>query len=284
MQVMSKNQPKRFGIRSLLTIFFVLFLSATASAGDVSCINLPEWDPKATYLGGDQVQYKSIAYEAKWWTQGDNPAEHSSNWAVWTNLGACQPMNPVVITYPANGTQFNNFELIPVYVDIPYIDTVIDRVEFYANGIKYGEDKTAPYEIHDLIPVSHGDVELVAKAVTPSGLMIVSDPVHINLIGLEMPRIIIPAKEYVVQQENEIIPEGDMNAFYQVKFYINGTLIGTDTNYPFSATWVPPYAGSYVLTVEGFMSENQTVKEFANVDVLASPCGAEPQLAECGIY
>lgn len=37
-----------------------------------------EWDPETIYDVGDRVMYDTVAYEAKWWTQGDSPAARSS--------------------------------------------------------------------------------------------------------------------------------------------------------------------------------------------------------------
>lgn len=41
---------------------------ATLKAG-----TYPEWSEKVVYDGGDRVMYKGTPYEAKWWTQNENP-------------------------------------------------------------------------------------------------------------------------------------------------------------------------------------------------------------------
>ena len=40
------------------------------------------WDSAAVYLGGNRVVYNGNTYEAKWWTQGENPGQ-SGQWGVW---------------------------------------------------------------------------------------------------------------------------------------------------------------------------------------------------------
>ena len=40
------------------------------------------WDANTVYNGGDRVLYNGKTYEARWWTQGDNP-EESGEWGVW---------------------------------------------------------------------------------------------------------------------------------------------------------------------------------------------------------
>lgn len=49
----------------------------------------PAWSPTQIYTGGDRVMLEGIAYEARWWTQSDNPAAGqvdpgNSPWRVLT--------------------------------------------------------------------------------------------------------------------------------------------------------------------------------------------------------
>jgi len=48
----------------------------------------PAWSAGAVYLGGAGVSHDGRAYEAKWWTTGENPAQ-SGQWGVWKDLGPC---------------------------------------------------------------------------------------------------------------------------------------------------------------------------------------------------
>lgn len=47
-----------------------------------------EWSASDIYTRGAQVAYSGIIYEAKWWTQGDNPAS-SGQWGVWKLVSEC---------------------------------------------------------------------------------------------------------------------------------------------------------------------------------------------------
>lgn len=62
--------------------------SGGSSSGGGSCSGLAVWNASAVYNGGDQVQHSGVKYQAKWWTQGDNPAQ-SGQWGAWENLGSC---------------------------------------------------------------------------------------------------------------------------------------------------------------------------------------------------
>ncbi|PAE94062.1 5'-nucleotidase C-terminal domain-containing protein [Shouchella clausii] len=46
------------------------------------------WDKTAIYTAGDRVEHEGDFYEAKWWTQGENPAA-SGRWDVWKKATDC---------------------------------------------------------------------------------------------------------------------------------------------------------------------------------------------------
>lgn len=47
------------------------------------------WDVGAIYLGGDLVSQSGKEYRAKWWTQGESPAD-AGQWGVWEFISDCQ--------------------------------------------------------------------------------------------------------------------------------------------------------------------------------------------------
>ncbi|WP_157236249.1 carbohydrate-binding protein [Chitiniphilus shinanonensis] len=62
----------------------------------------PAWAAAAVFSGGQRTTYNGRNYEAKWWTQGDNPAQ-SGQWGVWKDIGACGNGTPLP-TPPATPT------------------------------------------------------------------------------------------------------------------------------------------------------------------------------------
>ncbi|WP_165875298.1 PKD domain-containing protein [Natrarchaeobius chitinivorans] len=44
----------------------------------------PQWDPDAVYTSGDRVAYDGSAWEAQWWTQGDEPGSYE--WGPWEEV------------------------------------------------------------------------------------------------------------------------------------------------------------------------------------------------------
>ncbi|WP_019276981.1 glycosyl hydrolase family 18 protein [Vibrio coralliilyticus] len=57
---------------------------AKKDTGGGTCTNA--WDSGAVYNGGDQVTWDGKVWEAKWWTQGDDPSQ-SGQWGVWKEIG-----------------------------------------------------------------------------------------------------------------------------------------------------------------------------------------------------
>lgn len=43
----------------------------------------PQWDPEAVYVAGDRVQVGLVPYEAKWWTQGQEPGTSVPGGSPW---------------------------------------------------------------------------------------------------------------------------------------------------------------------------------------------------------
>ena len=53
------------------------------------CPGLAVWDAGTVYVGGNQVQHNGNQYQAKWWTQGQDPASNSGPWQVWSLVEPC---------------------------------------------------------------------------------------------------------------------------------------------------------------------------------------------------
>ena len=52
------------------------------------CRGISDWSATKVYLRGDKVSVNNVAYEARWWVQGENPTS-SGPWGPWKNLGPC---------------------------------------------------------------------------------------------------------------------------------------------------------------------------------------------------
>ncbi|SEN15323.1 chitinase [Actinacidiphila rubida] len=59
----------------------------TTGGGGTTC-TVASWSSSAIYTGGNTVSWKGHNWQAKWWTQGEEPGT-TGEWGVWQDLGAC---------------------------------------------------------------------------------------------------------------------------------------------------------------------------------------------------
>ncbi|MDN3656733.1 metallophosphoesterase [Ferruginibacter paludis] len=88
----------------------------------------------------------------------------------------------VTITSPSNSSTVNTSNTILLNATATDADGTITKVEFYNNGVKFGEDSTAPYSFtgNEIEP---GNYVITAKATDNSGASTVSDTVRVTVTG-----------------------------------------------------------------------------------------------------
>jgi chitinase len=80
----------------------VAVVPMAASSAAAACFEA--WSSSKVYTNGMSVSYQSRNYTAKWWTQGEIPA-NSGQWGVWADKGSCEtggtaPTTPPPTTRP----------------------------------------------------------------------------------------------------------------------------------------------------------------------------------------
>ncbi|GAA5042702.1 hypothetical protein GCM10011506_45460 [Marivirga lumbricoides] len=146
--------------------------------------DVPAWDPAKAYNGGALVSYEGNTYEAKWWTQGDNPAQ-PVDVGVWKLIGPCgdgeEPENQsptVSLSSPANNAAFEAGVSLSITATATDSDGTVSKVEFFNGTSKLGEDTTAPYS-YSWSNVAEGTYTLTAKATDNDGSVSTSAAVNI---------------------------------------------------------------------------------------------------------
>ncbi len=88
----------------------------------------------------------------------------------------------ITITSPSNNSTVNTSSTILLNATATDADGTITKVEFYNNGVKFGEDSTAPYSFtgNEIEP---GNYVITAKATDNSGASTVSDTVRVTVTG-----------------------------------------------------------------------------------------------------
>ncbi|MGY3795536.1 Ig-like domain-containing protein [Aquimarina sp. 433] len=119
-------------------------ISITVTGGD-SCTT-PAYVDGQVYVGGDRVSYQGNEYEAKWWTQNNDPVTNREN--VWKLIGPCgggQSAPQVSITSPASGQSFIQGNTVTISANASDADGTVSKVAFYVDGNMIAEDTSVPY-------------------------------------------------------------------------------------------------------------------------------------------
>lgn len=64
-------------------------VQSSAVASVAGCNGVAAWASSTIYTGGNKASRNGVLYEARWWTQGQDPVVNSGPDAVWINKGAC---------------------------------------------------------------------------------------------------------------------------------------------------------------------------------------------------
>ncbi|PSL44911.1 chitinase [Chitinophaga niastensis] len=63
-------------------------VTVTGSGGN-TCNGIPVWSSSSTYVAGNQAVYNGKVYNAKWWTQGDQPDINTGDGKPWAYVKDC---------------------------------------------------------------------------------------------------------------------------------------------------------------------------------------------------
>ncbi len=106
-----------------------------------SCNGVPAWTATAIYTSGQRAQVNGFIYEAKWWTQNQNPETNSGGDGPWRPIGPCVPPGPT--PNPGSGlaqvvsqTQFNQMfpNRNPFYTYQGLLDAAATFPDFAGTG------------------------------------------------------------------------------------------------------------------------------------------------------
>ncbi|MFZ6012440.1 MAG: Ig-like domain-containing protein [Bacteroidota bacterium] len=283
---------------------YALTTKATDNAGGTSTsavINIsvtsgcttPAWNAATAYNGGAEVSRNGNRYQAKWWTQGEDPVLKSGPDDVWRLLGPCgNNVNPSAsITAPANGATFAAPACITINVSASDTDGTIAKVEFYQGSTKLGEDTTSPYSF-SWCSVGAGSYSLTAKAIDNAGGIGTSSAVSVTVTGNNNPSVSIttPANNASFTAPASVTINASASdsdgTIAKVEFFQGSTKLGEDASSPYSFTWTNVAAGTYSLTAKATDNASGTATSSAvNITVNGSDnCSTIAQYVENGGY
>lgn len=234
-------------------------LSDPLPAAFTACTD-PAWSATNVYLGGARVSYADKIYEARWWTQGENPELRSGEWDVWKYIGPCGGtgnVNPTAsVTAPAAGSVFTAPASVTLTASATDSDGTVANVEFFNGTAKLGEDSSAPYSF-TWSGIAGGSYTVTAKATDNAGGTGTSAGVTFTVntgSGNVAPvaSVTSPAAGTVFTAPasiaiNAAASDSD-GSVAKVAFYNGSSLLGEDTSAPYTYTWTNVAAGTWSLT------------------------------------
>ncbi|WP_226665711.1 glycosyl hydrolase family 18 protein [Microbulbifer aggregans] len=257
-------------------------LSAGHSYAAVDCDGLPVWNASDSYSGGTQVQYNDNAYKANWWTQNHNPETHSGQYQEWSLVDSCSgevivdPLPPTgSITAPTAGSSATENDNVVIQVSASDTDGQVESVAFYVDGALIATDTAAPWEAN--WTAAAGTPEFTAVITDNDSLSTTTAAVSITVEAevIEGPQA--PSVSLTAPADGSSHTTGDAvtisatasdsdGTVTQVEFFVDGSLIATDTSAPYSASWTAAL-GDHVISAVATDSDDLTASAESNVSV-----------------
>ncbi|WP_105101653.1 glycosyl hydrolase family 18 protein [Microbulbifer pacificus] len=264
-----------------LGLLTAAMLSAGHGYAAVDCTSLPVWEAGPAYSGGAQVQYNNNAYKANWWTQNQNPEQYSGQYQEWTLLGPCEgdvdPLPPTgSITAPQNGSTVTQNDNVVISVSASDPDGQVTAVEFFVNGSLLETDTAAPWAA-SWTAATAGTATLTARIVDNDNLSVTTAPVSVTVeedvvVGPVAPSISLTSPAHgsshitgtdLTLSASASDSDGSVS---KVEFFVDGSLIATDTSAPYSTQWTATL-GNHTITAVATDNDELTASAEADIEV-----------------
>ena len=163
----------------------------------------------------------------------------------------------VTITNPVNNATFAPGGTIEIRAAAQAPYGTISKVEFYAGTTLLFTDTESPYG-YEWSNVPLGNYTLTAKATSNTGVVAVSDLVHVSVVASKPPVVNItsPANNTTFAAPaninvSAVATDPDANGTVsKVEFYVNNALLFIDTKSPFTYSWTDVPVGNYTFTAK----------------------------------
>ena len=242
------------GSTSLVNTPVTIGASATTTIGVISTVRF--------YVNGASVGSSTVfPYSTTWtptavgtYTLTALGTDSFGNVGASSSVSVTINASPSVsITGPVGGTlvPVNSLTTISASASASTPGATISSVQFFANGVSIGTDTTAPYTA-SWTPTSSGTYSLTAIATDSASVTATSTAVSVPAGTAPSVSITSPANAATVSvnatQTVLATASSATGVVASVQFFANGTSIGTDSVYPYTASWTPATPGTYSLT------------------------------------
>ena len=180
--------------------------------------------------------------------EGDVWVYKPIGWVAPTDLD--QPPT-ASITAPAASSNLTLNAPISIAVSASDPDGAVTHVRYLANGVTIGETVASPHTT-TWTPTAPGPFILTAIATDDQGSSTTSTPVTVTVGSAPVVSITSPAAGAILAAGSPTTLTANASdadgTITSVKFFANGSLIGTDLSAPWSIAWTPGSPGPYSLT------------------------------------
>ncbi len=182
----------------------------------------------------------------------------------------------VTVTNPLSTQTYGVGSAVPFTVTTSGGNGPIAQVQFFINGAPLSTDTASPYAA-TWTPVASGTYSLLAVATDSAGVSSNSSSLSITITGNSAPTVSLStptagASLIAGSAVSLVAAASDADGTVTgVRFLANGTIVGTGSSAPFTATWTPTAAGVYSVIAEATdNSGNVTSSTAVAVTVLAN--------------
>jgi sulfur relay (sulfurtransferase) complex TusBCD TusD component (DsrE family) len=204
----------------------------------------------------------------------------------YVTSGAVNAPPDVTLTSPAAGQSFVQGTAVTLSATASDSDGTVSRVEFYANGVKLGEDTSAPYS-YSWAGAPVGSHTLAAMAYDNAGASKTSASATISVSAPNVaPTVALtsPAAGQSFVQGTAVTLSATANdsdgTVSRVEFRANGMKLGEDTSAPYSYSWAGAPVGSHTLTAMAYDNAGASkISAAVTISVTASVPNAPPAVA-----
>lgn len=185
--------------------------------------------------------------------------DDSDNFTCESNFLVNQPPT-ISLTSPANNTNVTKGNAVNISANAADSDGTVIRVEFYAGTTLLGYDIAAPYSFA-WTTTAVGTFAITARAIDDDSAATTSQPVTVNV--LPSPNNVPPTVTITSPKNNATVyrvfgtiiranASDSDGTITKVEFYVGSTLLGSDTESPYTFLWKPSSTGNFTLTARAY--------------------------------
>ncbi|MEA3447520.1 MAG: Ig-like domain-containing protein [Bacteroidota bacterium] len=174
----------------------------------------------------------------------------------------------VEIINPVDAQVYSSLATLNIDADASDFDGSIANVEFFYNGNSIGIDNTSPYSVNWSIP-DYNTYELSAIATDDLGAQTVSEIVSIYVTTPPEVELTKPLNDTTIYGLSTFTIEASatdsIGTVAFVEFYIDGSIVGTDSTAPYSCDWLPSYYNSFLVNAMATDNNGVTSNSTSNL-------------------